>query len=496
MQLKQKIKIAIISTIALGAFLRILNLGFQSFWYEELMVLSYSKADSFFSYLKNYLSTPDAAPPFFSAIIYFLRQLGVNSEFGLRLPSAIFGILSIHMVYLIGKKMSNTYVGISAALMTATSGALIYYSQELRYNSMLIYFILLFSWLSLSFTELTKKKVILWYFSILTLSLVHYIGLYFILQILVVLFISSNDKKKLLKKLILPIAVIALTLLPFINIFIKLLVHWSVPTAITNTPDLPQYLWKFLNFTFFYRSYWNPEISHPLWIEIWRYTFYFFILVSIFFLLFKEIKKNPQYSKKILRHTNFLKDYFLIGIFLANLYFLYFFEFFTGRRFFNEKNVLFLVPFLYISLSCLIFKIFPKKVSFFLVFIIAIQLPFRSFFLQNYYTSPYKTEFKQAAEKMASKNELAKFYLCGDPRWYQYYNERFELKNVYFIHSQEQFELKVSELKKSGQKDFWVHFAHCMVEFSYENHLETYPVIEKYKSHSLMYLRQLQTLNH
>jgi 4-amino-4-deoxy-L-arabinose transferase-like glycosyltransferase len=55
-----------------------------------------------------------------------------SSEVILRIPSVIFGLITICIVFLIAEKLFNRRVGLIASSLMATSGLAIYYSQEAR----------------------------------------------------------------------------------------------------------------------------------------------------------------------------------------------------------------------------------------------------------------------------------------------------------------------------------------------------------------------------
>ncbi len=77
----------------------------------------------------------------------YLKPFSGFSDLVLRLTSFVPGVISIYIMYLAGKEFSKK-VGIVAALLTSTLSFLIYYSQEVRFYSLLF----LFSALSMLFT--------------------------------------------------------------------------------------------------------------------------------------------------------------------------------------------------------------------------------------------------------------------------------------------------------------------------------------------------------
>ena len=74
-------------------------------------------------------------------LIHGLLPLG-TATFMARLPAALFGILSVWLVFLIGKKLFGRKEAALAAFLTATSTYLIYYSQQARSYSGMVLLIL------------------------------------------------------------------------------------------------------------------------------------------------------------------------------------------------------------------------------------------------------------------------------------------------------------------------------------------------------------------
>ncbi|MBC8509825.1 MAG: glycosyltransferase family 39 protein [Anaerolineales bacterium] len=62
-----------------------------------------------------------------------------DSEFWLRLPSVVFGILTVTLIFWLGKKWGDSYIGMIAGILAATSPFLIYHAQELRFYAFFIF---------------------------------------------------------------------------------------------------------------------------------------------------------------------------------------------------------------------------------------------------------------------------------------------------------------------------------------------------------------------
>jgi 4-amino-4-deoxy-L-arabinose transferase-like glycosyltransferase len=123
-----------------GATLRCFRLGAQSLWIDE--VLTWTSAN-----IGGHLTLRDALEnihgPLYAAVVHAFAAWAGSSEFALRLPSAIAGILTIPaMAWLAGRWLGRESAP-WAAWAAALSPFLIWYSQEARSYSMMILFVCL-----------------------------------------------------------------------------------------------------------------------------------------------------------------------------------------------------------------------------------------------------------------------------------------------------------------------------------------------------------------
>lgn len=152
-----------------GAALRIYKLGTNSLWFDEGLDLMY--ADKIISLKDTCLL------PFHVILNYCWGRLG-SSEFILRLPSAIFGIISILVIYRLGKLFFDKKIGLVSAVILAISPFHIYYSQETRMYSILLLLVLLAVYFLERFLRNGKFGYLFGYVIFTVLSIfVHYIAL-------------------------------------------------------------------------------------------------------------------------------------------------------------------------------------------------------------------------------------------------------------------------------------------------------------------------------
>ncbi|MDP3994868.1 MAG: glycosyltransferase family 39 protein [bacterium] len=114
----------------LGLILRLISLN-QSLWLDEATT-AYVAGHFSFAEIITKFSPGDFHPPLYYLILRGWSMIFAISEVSVRIPSVVFGLLTVYLVFLIGKELVNRKTGLVAAVLLATSGLHIYYSQEAR----------------------------------------------------------------------------------------------------------------------------------------------------------------------------------------------------------------------------------------------------------------------------------------------------------------------------------------------------------------------------
>ena len=125
--------------ILLATALRLLHLGKQSLWIDEAWSFAVAVVPLKIS-LENILATGNHAP------LYFLMLRSVSliggGETILRFPSVVFAVLSIPMIYQVGRLGLGRPAGLLGAFFLALNPFHLWYSQEARMYTMVVFFVL------------------------------------------------------------------------------------------------------------------------------------------------------------------------------------------------------------------------------------------------------------------------------------------------------------------------------------------------------------------
>jgi uncharacterized membrane protein len=123
----------------LAAGLRLATLGVQSYHHDEIVTASRVLRGSF-SHAMDVVGFSESAPPLYYVLAWLWVQVVGTGEVGLRSLSAVAGIATVPVVYLIGLELRGRRAGILAATLVAVNPMLVWYSQEARSYSLLVLF--------------------------------------------------------------------------------------------------------------------------------------------------------------------------------------------------------------------------------------------------------------------------------------------------------------------------------------------------------------------
>ncbi|MCK4538603.1 MAG: glycosyltransferase family 39 protein [Candidatus Krumholzibacteria bacterium] len=127
--------------VIIAAVLRFYRLGHQSFWIDEILTAgSYVSPPPGISYWRKLLW--DMHGPLYSLVMHFW-SMARSSETWLRTPGAVAGVGSVILMYRWMSSITDSRTALTGAFLLAVSPFHIFYSQEMRFYSVLVLFIIL-----------------------------------------------------------------------------------------------------------------------------------------------------------------------------------------------------------------------------------------------------------------------------------------------------------------------------------------------------------------
>jgi mannosyltransferase len=195
--------------LMIGIFLRFYDLGTESIWLDEAASLKESVMS-----IQGMVASSNQPPLYFLILRGWTNLFGI-SETAIRSLSAIFGVLTIVLVFLVGKSLINTRVALIGAFLTSLAAFPIQYSQDARGYSLLLMLSLLAYWF---FVEILKKNTPGWYLAYiiacLLVSYTHFFGLFIISSQMIYIFIFFRRYKLQRWKYFGTLAILIIALIP------------------------------------------------------------------------------------------------------------------------------------------------------------------------------------------------------------------------------------------------------------------------------------------
>jgi 4-amino-4-deoxy-L-arabinose transferase-like glycosyltransferase len=125
--------LALITLLAAG--LRVYDLGGEPLWSDETLTARVARLPV--AQILGEAPTWEHNPPLYALVMHAWVGLGGDAPVPLRIPSVLFGIAVVLIVFLVGRRLGGARLGLVAAFLAAISPFLIQYAQEARAYSLL-----------------------------------------------------------------------------------------------------------------------------------------------------------------------------------------------------------------------------------------------------------------------------------------------------------------------------------------------------------------------
>lgn len=401
--------VLLVLIVFIGALLRFINLGTKSLWFDEAVIFDKIEFPLVEIFRDTSIGgTRTSEPLICYAISRFFYILTRNSsEFFLRLPSCLFGIGSIILIYLLVSILFNDKKSaLLSSLLVTISQLQIWESQQLRPYSMTMFLSLVLLIFFFKFFKSHKSKdLIIFTFIAMLCSLVHYLVILLVaINILVIIrFIKDAITNKLtdwffIKKWILSqLLVFSFCLIEY-NLFIKSRIGFASSGYLSH--------WYFRDSNFFQNIYHFFFRTLPLFRSYLPVSYYFFglVLLAFFMGVVHLWRKENGKNFIILSTASFVVTYILS---CSGIY-----PYIFGKR------TIFLSPFFYIIIGSAIgfkdlFK--SKKINKLIIIVLFMPLVFSAFsYSKNYLISPFYPVYTGTPNPKFVINQFKERYENGD----------------------------------------------------------------------------------
>jgi uncharacterized membrane protein YhdT len=162
--------------LLVAAWVRLTGLDFQSYWYDELFSAYISNPDHAVGRVVR-LTLEDVHPPLFQLTMWLSYQLFGYTEWAGRLPSALAGVITVAVIYLLGRDLFSKRAGLYAAALAIFNFYFVYYAQEARsYAFLYLFCSLSFLFFVRALRSDSKLNVLAYVIATLALLYTHYFG--------------------------------------------------------------------------------------------------------------------------------------------------------------------------------------------------------------------------------------------------------------------------------------------------------------------------------
>jgi len=334
-KLKNKLNLVIFiiltTTIIYAIIVRFINLDTLAFWGDDGMTYIGTV-----STLKSgYPLLPSGNIMYHNIVSYYLKIIPIylfgDNEFAYRFPSALFGVLSVPLIFLFLKELTNRYIATISAILIAINTWQIEFSREARYYSEFQFFYILTVYFFYKgfFQDKKVYKILAIIFFLITTQMVS-IGMTLIF-LFIPLLIYKGFRNFFKRDIIISFFISSAIILGEIvhrELFWKVGLSFYSPSIRTDiaNPILRIFSKYFSNFTpFFYKIY------HVIYPNIYN-VFIFGSLLAVAYIFIKPLRNPDEHFLNI--YTNNKIDL----KFPFNLFFLYFI-FFSNALFYGLGNM-------------------------------------------------------------------------------------------------------------------------------------------------------------
>ncbi len=435
--------------VVLAAALRFYDLKGESYWYDEVIMVRVAQGD-IWSILEG------GRPPFFIVLAHFWIKLFGTSEVATRSLSALAGVLSIPLIYAVGRQLFDKRVGLISAFLMAISQFQIYYSQDFRYYS-LFALMTLFSFYFYVLLLDTRKILyfVLYVIASILLFYTHTFGVFILFVQNLYLLLKWNNYRTIKFQWILSQIFLLIAILPRFIISIQK-VFIGKAGAMSWLPD-PGILSPLITIQY----YIGAGLDYPSWKTIFI-GIAFFVVGTAAYITWQGKEKWLSYLRDFSNRKGFSgkeSELLLVGCwFLLPIILPFVLSKIFGPMYHN-RYMISASPAFYILLAFMITKaskVVPEFISLGLIVIVITPG------LYEFYVTPVREQWREAAalvEKNGMKNDI--IIIAGtlggqnvsNFNWY-YRGDLNECNVAYLGHDEE---LK-NALEKciSGSDRFWL----------------------------------------
>jgi uncharacterized membrane protein len=379
--------------ILFAVALRLYNLDYQSLWIDEIASMNGTEPELTAQAVINY-SVGDQPPAFF-LMLHEWFKIFPFTDFSGRLFALVIGIPGIVTVFFLGKEIKDNRTGLVSALITSINYQHIFYSQEVRFYTLLFFL----SSLSYLFFLRAAKSARVLDFVVYTLSTTgllytHYYGL--------VVFASQGV-----------LFVLLCFFYPVTRRFVSLAIGSAILTTLFILPWIPVFFSDAQ-----VSKFWIP--AEPFYFPI-RYFYLYFkdvvssiifatIILFYFYKLYKKVK-SEGYLKL---HDFILTGWAFLSFLIPVVYSL------IRTPMLQVRYTLIALPALIVMISLGLSSLAPRMQKVLIMTVFCTSL-FSLIVIEQYYSRPLKEDWRSLVKNIIAKSTATDVIVSRNAWYCNYY---------------------------------------------------------------------------
>ena len=271
-------------------------------WYDEghsilVAIKNFPFGINDFLFTKDYQHTPF----YFYFLHFWLKIFGTN-EIVTRLSSVIFGVATIPLTYIVGKKLYDRNVGLISALLVTVSPLMIYYSIEIRMYAAVTFLAVLSMNYLLDYEENPNKKNLVKL--LLTNTFIPYLligGIVFyigqIISYSIYLFVTQKENTEKIGKYFVYQLYQVILLVPYFVIAL----YYAVQRSHFMMFHIPPF--EFMHFLGNLQNYFATRVGMLFWVNYApiyiNFVFFIAVIIPIIYFINALIKAFKEKNSKL-----------------------------------------------------------------------------------------------------------------------------------------------------------------------------------------------------
>lgn len=379
----------LLGILVIGAFLRFYHIDFQSVWLDEIHTMLESDPSVPLSEALDTMTLREQQPQLYFLIVRLVSVIFGHSFATVRCVSAIFGILGIFSIYLLGKELHSRKAGYVAAAFLSVNYFHIWYSQESRPYAMFFLGTVLAFYGLVKYIKLPNYKNAIW-FGVYAAFMIygHFFGLFVLFsQYLLLLYFLLETPKQERKQFFLTSLVSGLVTLVLWSPTIKVFVVVSKMKAFWIKPSVEPY-------TGLFREFFGVS-EMPAFIVT--------VLVMYYAVVTFNHKNNAESERTV--HNKHVFGFVVVGTWILIGLLLPLIRSYLDVPMIISRYFISMLPAILLILAISVAHIVNRKVAAFVVFAFVLVSLTDVAIVKNHYNKVNKTQFREISAKLIEKNQ-------------------------------------------------------------------------------------------